>query len=455
MTTANRPNRLLCLCDSPTLETGFGRVAHNLITRWHASGFFETIAVHAIGHNGFPVVNFPSEIHLYPAQVIKYPLWHDVGNLNRFLQMIESGFTHVWMMQDLFALEPMAAAFRDICKDAEVKSFLYFPVDSELEPSWTRMLAPVDVAVAYTEYGRREAWVALKKSLCDPALDRRRERRASQILVLPHGSDTAVYFPCKLMENPTASRAEIKAALREILFKSTAAGGRPLVGAEDFLITCVAQNQKRKALPHVLAIFARILDLAPELNPKLWMHMHSQNVGQEIDLKSVASQLGLVVNENVFFADNGFQNGHAKIEQSTLNTIYNASDLMLTASYGEGWGLPITEAMCAGIAVAGPRHTAVEEILDDGRGILFDTIGFDFLPNDNNRLRPRPDVDDAARRIVEAATLERKSPDHEGSLSSFASRGHGWATSDFLNWDRIAGEWLTLFKASYNERHRG
>jgi hypothetical protein len=50
----NKP-KLLCLCDSPTIHTGFGRVAQALIDRWKPH--FERIDIHA-GSNVLNPIRF-------------------------------------------------------------------------------------------------------------------------------------------------------------------------------------------------------------------------------------------------------------------------------------------------------------------------------------------------------------------------------------------------------------
>jgi hypothetical protein len=92
--------------------------------------------------------------------------------------------------------------------------------------------------------------------------------------------------------------------------------------------------------------------------------------------------------------------------------------------------------------VAGPRHSAIAELMADDRGILFDTAGHELVVWDNSRWRPRTDTLDAAHKLITARTT---SADQYGSLEGYASRGEAWARSEFLNWDRIASEWLQFF----------
>lgn len=483
--------KLLCLCDSPTIESGFGRVAQNLISRWLKSGFFEQIWVWGIGYNGYPHRFAGLENRICPASSAVHPLWYDEGNLRVFVKMIgdqevgdtPGGFTHLWMLQDTFQLANFAGAIKQACEAAKVASFYYFPVDAPLAPAWTTIIAGVDTPVAYCEYGRKEAVSALKiptfrkvdhtrtidainaklrfvpnsrpqqkRDLLEQredrmaeaqntqAVDALREQAAERVQIIPHGVDPTVYKPLP------GEKDEI----RKTLFQ-----GR--VAPTDFLMLNVSQHQKRKGLAQSILVLRDIKAMRPELSPKLYLHSDSVNRQEGTNIRDVVEQLGLEIGGDVFFGDGYFVNNYATCREDTLNRIYNTADLLLSTSFGEGWGMPLTEAMAVGLPVAGPRHTSIAEILGGGngaaelraepfqpdRGILFDTLGVDVMVGDNSRLRPRIDVNDAARRIVAAASAPPQSP---LSLAGYAQRGAAWARSPFLDWDRVAGEWLKLFE---------
>lgn len=495
-----KANKLLCLCDSPTLQTGFARVAKNLITRWHGTGFFEQIWVWGIGYNGFPHgIDFLAN-RICPGSNPGAPLWYDPLNTRMFVNSLdndhvgdtEGGFTHVWIMQDTFSLAQMAPWLKQACAKSGAASFLYFPVDAPLDPKWSAIIEAVDVPVAYCQYGIKEAIYALLQPLADEAAYNRfqeevralledvkvaspvkksirlqRDEQAAQmqkqrkydeeramatqrLLAIGHGVDATVYKPLVHAEDG----ASVKYETRKKMF-----GG--LVKPTDFLMINVSQHQKRKGLAQSLLVLRDLKGMAAlgghvDFAPKLYLHMAGENPQEGTNLKEVATQLGLVNGVDVFYADGAFSNGHAKISEENLNYIYNCADLLLTTSYGEGWGLPITEAMAAGVPVAGPRHTSIGEILGDGRGILFDTLGIDVIVHDNSRVRPRSDTNDAARRILDAALCDPAEP---GSLARIAIRGMEWARGEALNWDRIAAQWMGLFEGSIRkgstQRRRG
>ncbi len=444
--------KLLCLCDSPTLQTGFGRVAQNLFSRWAAAKVFKEIWVWGIGYNGFP---HSLPYHICPADLKEMPAWHDPRNFRRFLLALKStamtangtsGFTHVWILQDIHGVNTltnreyfdgkngMPESLRPLCAEFGIKSFLYFPVDAEMEPEWMRIVADVDVPVAYCEYGREEAVKALQVGVAGEPQGPR-VKAISRIQIQPHGVNREIYR--KVAEGAP----DHKWAARAKMF-----GGK--VAPEDFLMVCVAQNQKRKALWHTLELLRTIKALRPDLRPKMYIHANSENADENINLKTVANQMGLEGGKELFFGDAMLKRGYALVDEYNLNAIYNAADVLVSTSFGEGWGLPLTEAMAAGTAVAGPAHSSVAELLGDDRGILFNTAGHQVVVGDNSRLRPCTDILDAAQKLITARVL---APEEQGSLASFAARGEAWARSEYLDWDRIANEWLKLFGLASTE----
>ncbi len=398
--------KLLALCDSPTLQTGFARVAQNLLPRWLKTANdggegFDEIDVWGIGYEGNP---HDLPFRIWPAQGYKKQNWQEPENLTRFLRLLDLGqYTHLWMMQDTFLLSAMAREVRDVCERREIRSVCYFPVDAPMEPEWVEILHAVDVPVAYGQYGKEQALAA--------CVDRR-GALLKKMRSIPHGCDAEKYRPLETRRS------------REF-FSSEKTG--QLFNDGDFLIVNVNMHQRRKGILQSIEV-ARELGLLMPRPVKLYLHMRRVNAQDDCDLGAVARRLGM--EKHVFFApDNIWPKG---VDEASLNKIYNAADLLLTTSLGEGWGLSITEAMSAGTPVAGPRHTSIAEIMDNGRGILFNAERLDWTPFDNSRLRPRTDVEDAAQRIFAAY--------QSGQMFTNAERAREWVKT--LDWDGIARKWL-------------
>jgi glycosyltransferase involved in cell wall biosynthesis len=63
----------------------------------------------------------------------------------------------------------------------------------------------------------------------------------------------------------------------------------------------------------------------------------------------------------------------AEMAPEWMNRLYNQSDCVITMSRGEGWCMPLTEALLCGVPVIAPRSTAMAEYLDDSVAELVDT----------------------------------------------------------------------------------
>lgn len=419
--------KLLALCDSPTVSTGFGTVAAQLLPRWAKAGF--EIDCWAINFTGWGYRRAPF-CELLPAG----SNW--TARLDLFLKRLEDGgYTHCWLFQDHFQFSPeFAARFQEICARKQIRSLFYTPVDSDyLHPDWTALLQAVDVPVAYTEHGR--ACIAAASRPKDSPSGGTPEARSSMVWcdIVPHGVDGTVFKPLP---------AEKRATLRAGLWKPA------WVAPDDFLLLNVNTNTRRKDPARSLEILAGLR--ARGIPAKLIMHMPDLCVDEQVRLSEIAPQLGLEHGKHWGHHDMLFRNRHALLSTPELNKIYNVADCLLSTSLGEGWGLSITEALAAGLPVAIPDHTAPAEIarrlaeLHPGRTVLLPCTDRVVLSFDHSRFRPRVNVDLAVAQIASAYELglHRSRP------------GLSPAAAAWLDWDRIAARWLELFAGNSSSHNK-
>lgn len=428
--------KLLALCDSPTAQTGFGRVASNLLGHWQESGFFDEIWIWSIGYRGMPTPHLPY-YQIPAAPNPESPVWWTTENLQLFMNQATrttDPFTHVWMMHDTFTLRPLAEPLRQMSQlrakgSVLPKSFLYFPVDCALRRDWLRVIESVDVPVSYTEWGKQTASDCFSESLKEAGVKGKQLRGAvehfeDQVYVAPHGVDTSVYHPL-----PEERRQQIR---------DERYGG--LVKPDDFLLVNVNAHQKRKGIFQTLETFAELRrqdrDVIRRDRYKLYLHMPQENKAEGTSLPVMAEALGLPT-DCVLYGDAYFHGGYPAQPESTLNEIYNSADLVITTTHGEGWGLTITEAMAAGRPVAAPDHTAMTDYFDDNAGIALPADRHIILPADNNRPRPVVDPERAANYILEAIEA--------GSLPALGNAARDRMLSPKYDWKLIADQWLEWF----------
>lgn len=110
------------------------------------------------------------------------------------------------------------------------------------------------------------------------------------------------------------------------------------------------------------------------------------------------------------------------LPHSALSGFYRASDVFVNSSLSESFGMPIIEAMSAGLPVVATKTGGIREVVDDGRtGIL-------VRPGDENSLA------DAVIRLLKDERLRR----------SMGEAGRGRVLRNFT-WDKVTGDLERLY----------
>jgi glycosyltransferase involved in cell wall biosynthesis len=194
-----------------------------------------------------------------------------------------------------------------------------------------------------------------------------------------------------------------------------------------FVVGCVARNQPRKMLPTLLAGFARFA--RDRHDAMLYLHTDPDDIGWDV--------LDLLRRHGI--AERTAISRHARVDRGVppakLNEIYNLFDVFALPTAAEGFGLPIVEAMAAGVPVAVTDHSACTELVS-GRGELLAvdrllTIG---RYNLEQAIVDEREVADALARLYAEPELRAR---HRRAGLEFVER---------LDWDRIVGEWEELLQ---------
>jgi glycosyltransferase involved in cell wall biosynthesis len=498
--------KLLAVCDSPILETGFARVAQNLLSRW--ARHFEAVDVWAIGYSGHPprsggkTMWVEPPFRLFPA-FIKGP-WYTAENLQNLANFIlEGDYTHIWILQDHFGLAgfKFPAALRECSQKIGAKVFYYCPVDGEMETEWGSIVEACDVTVAYTDYGRQEIVKQIGELNPIGVMD----RFGPTVRVLPHGVDAGIYRPLtggieqevtegtegeegkdkgsrlkaegkdrrdtggmansQSTDSQEVKRPEGRAPYRMKLRAEVSEGW---IQPDDIVLINVNAHQRRKDVGRSLQILAELKRLSAEWEikreereereaPRFKLIMHMPRSGppeEQSSLMVMGRQLGLVQGNHGDWdcTDDGqnFTHGwHAALPQETLNKLYNVADLYLTTSLGEGWGLGIVEAASAGCVVAVPEHTACREIANvmRARGMADKVV---TLPVEKHAVWLPLDNCRARRRVeVEGAAARifqwAVGRNEQEKTEGTERTGLSPGVREWLDWDRIAECWVDLF----------
>jgi glycosyltransferase involved in cell wall biosynthesis len=297
---------------------------------------------------------------------------------------------------------------REALKKAGLKQFkwiYYYPIDATPKGNWIeKSVALADYPVAYTKYGYNET---------------NKIKELTNLTHIPHGFNPDHFFPMP--------KDEDREKFKDDYFKGKAKG--------KYIVTNVNRNQPRKDLARTLQIFRLFKNQCPDA--LLYLHSKEQDVGGSID--ELSRNFELIPGEDYITPDNF--NEHNGVSLEILNAIYNVSDVVMTTTLGEGWGLSITEAMACGTPVIAPNHTSLTELIE-GFGTLV-TAGkrlndWIVLPMDNERLRPLVDIPEYVDKLVYLHNNKDKALELANKALAFVNEN--------LKWEDISNKWLSLFE---------
>ena len=163
---------------------------------------------------------------------------------------------------------------------------------------------------------------------------------------IPHSVDTSVFKPTEKIRG---------VATRKYM-------GVP---EDAFLVTMVAANKAngivhRKALAEQLLAFAALR--RKHSDAYLYLHMTPSKTFGGFELAALLPAVGLSP-ESVIIADE--EQLRFGYPQKELAAFYTASDVLLAASYGEGFGVPLIESQACGTPVITGNWTAMPDLVAD------------------------------------------------------------------------------------------
>lgn len=377
--------------------TGFARIMHGILGPLTESW---NVHLYAVNHH---------EDRLDGAWTIHgNPRTDDPSGVKRYHQLVRQLEPDVvFFMGDLW----FCALYAPNPANTDPRPFhvAYCPVDGEFDkPDYLDALASFDRIVLYNEFGRDE----ILKACSLPT---------ESLRVVPHGIDLHDFHPLDADARPFVDRRHAK----RVLF-----GGDS--GLEDsFLVLNANKNQPRKRLDLTLEGFARFARGKPS---DVLLYLHTSACDGHADIRKMASFYGvsdrLVVTE-------GFEDGHPAVDSDRLNLIYNACDVGINTSTGEGWGLVSFEHAATGAPQIVPRHSACTELWE-GAALLLPPRTFETHAAFAMR-RGEVEPDDVAK------ALERLYSDREFRAAMGKAAFLRANRSDY-SWNCIAEQWRAIFQ---------
>ena len=306
--------------NTPGMPTGYGNQAMLLAERMIQSGLgFASFSNYGLEGKrgtlkiaGKDIPHYPRGLSAYSDDVI--PHWYnDFANQHKDLKTVLFTLYDVWVYNKMNFDGPIVS---------------WVPLDHITPPPGVlQFLSKENVTpITMAPHGQRQL-----------------EAVGIQSEYIPHGIDTKIYKPTKEIEGiPT----------REFMG----------VDEDTFLVGIVAANKAngsmhRKAFAENLLAFATFHKKYP--NSQIYIHSEPSRVYGGFDLAVLLRNVGLdksaVLLPDPLMLRDGYPEQH-------MAAFYSAFDVLLSTSYGEGFGIPTVEAQACGTRVITSNFAASRDL---------------------------------------------------------------------------------------------
>ena len=233
----------------------------------------------------------------------------------------------------------------------------YLPIDGyPISTAWNDILKMLHTPLWMSKFGASEFSKFVEKQIPkDPVFERYRAYGTpSPGSVLYHGVELDSFYPVA---------GETKQTIRDNM------------GFQfNFAFLSVARNTNRKQTPRLLeafSLFLKKLDSAERVSVGLVLHCGDPTASFGMggwNLPALIADFDL--SENVVFSDTSSNPLHG-MSRDEMALLFQACDVHVMATGGEGFGIPSAEAMACGLPVILPDNSTGPELVGEGeRGWL-------------------------------------------------------------------------------------
>ena len=315
-------SKIYWLSDSVLTVTGYATITTNILNYLSEKGY----ECYAQCHN-YIGQNIPPGLKFEDGRELKFTLMgtgKEPYSKDLLVPRIRELRPNIFgVLLDSFMLYPWILSL----DFAPAKSILYFPSDGEggLPQGCEHILKKFNVSVAMSKFAQKQVL----------------ELYGIKSEYIPHAVDEKNYFPLD-----EEKRKELKAKW----------------GLQDkFVVGSVFRNQGRKMADRMVKAFAIFAKTHPDAI--LFMHCDPQDISAVFNIQLLIER-HKIQNRCVFSGMKFFKG----FDYKKMNEIYNLMDVFFLSTSGEGFGIPIIEAMACEVACAVTDFTTTKELLmDDGQ----------------------------------------------------------------------------------------
>lgn len=383
--------------------TGYGRIAREILPRIQNESDHEVVqyAVSGLTHtlpiplNGVRVYGNSSQGGQLGVQ--DYPIVNQLENPD------------VWLLN--FDAWTVGQALQQM----DFRYALYPPVDHDpIGTDWVPVLDDAMEIVPYCRFGERV--------INDVAGDTEKVREP-----IYHGVDVETYTPA----DDTSKQQALN------------------VDEDTFVAGIFKNNQSTRWKPvrHLRAFKLFVEEHDLEDDAVLYLHSSIQG-SNTFNLQAMINRLGM--SDIVTLANQGqFRFG---VPDQHLNTLYNACDVVLNVTAGEGFGLPLLEAFATETPVIASGFSSMPEIIDSTEGELtYDDVQIPVVDGKRGWLVPVWDKEPTRkkhswRRTFKADHIKQaleRAYDNPDLREEKGEAARDWV-SDYT-WSTVASRWIDYF----------
>jgi glycosyltransferase involved in cell wall biosynthesis len=329
--------KLLWHSNAPFSPTGYGQQT-DLITPLLTEDY--DVAISSFyGLNGARLRYGAADISILPGFEGDYGDRTLPMHAERFFGELRGGL--VVTLMDVWVLSPHRMRHLDMA--------CWVPIDHEPAPPMVRRFFAESGAIplAMSKFGMKQL------AEFDP-------------IYVPHAVDTSIYKP--------SDRDEAREFTQ--------------LPKDAFIVGVIAANKgnpSRKAFAEALLAFKRFHDTHP--TARLYLHAELSGAVDGVQLPTLIDNVGLS-RDSVLFADQ-YRVQLFPFSGEQMAQIYNSLDVLLAASCGEGFGIPVLEAQACGVPAIVTDFSAQPELCGSGW-----TVEHSPYYTSQNSWQAHPDVDD-------------------------------------------------------------
>ncbi|WP_460218423.1 glycosyltransferase [Psychroserpens sp. MEBiC05023] len=384
--------------------SGFTRVLTSLFSRLQANYEIHWLA---IAYKG--AVTEIDGYTMYPTNIEGGDLYA-AYQMEALVKEIMADF--VFILNDFWMFKNYERVIRTL--NPKPIAVAYIPLDGKIDnPEDVRDVVFLDELVCYTEFSLNQTINAFSKL--------NKEMQQPRCHIIPHGTDLEDFYPLEQREqvnqllNRTAIKSKIFPSIKNL--------------DDSFIVLNANRISERKALHLTIKGFAEFAKHKSDV----YLCFHVPNTPEFLldqlrhEIKSSGVSKQIILNPL----------GEHYVSNKELNLLYNACDVGVNTSLGEGWGMIAFEHGATGAAQIVPNHTACKELWKENAELL-EVKKWKVLHNNPftmGEIKPLA-LTNALNTLYEDKTY----------LLSMSQKAFNVSNSGSYDWNKIANSWDLIFQ---------